>query len=113
MKQPHAIVADDIRNVGFEYARCARDLIKFTDAGASTHFRRGGRPTLCRRLENDLSIRDDRWSESIALGNLAFIDEVRSGLGFKAAHRDILNFVGSYALREPGGRVRAQICRRN
>ena len=42
---------------------------------------------------NDLSIRDDRWSESIALVNLAFIDEVRSGLGFKAAHRDIVNFV--------------------
>jgi hypothetical protein len=42
MKQPHAIVAGDIRNAGSEYPHCTRDVIKFTDAGASTHFRRGG-----------------------------------------------------------------------
>ena len=86
MKQPHAIVADDVRNVGAEYPHCARDAIEFTVAGfADTHFRRGVRPTLCQwveqRLENGLSIRDDRWPESIAVGSLAFIDEVRSDLG--------------------------------
>ena len=30
MKQPHAIVADDIHNVGSEYPDCTRDVIKFT-----------------------------------------------------------------------------------
>ena len=84
MKQPHAIVADDIRNVGSESRHCARDAIEFSDAEfIDTHFRRGVRSTLCRRLENDLSMRDDRWSKSIPIGSLAFIDEVRSERGVK------------------------------
>jgi hypothetical protein len=75
MKQPHAIVADDIRNVGSESPHCARDAIEFSDAEfIDTHFRRGVRSTLCRRLENDLSI---------PIGSLAFIDEVRSERGVK------------------------------
>ncbi len=41
-------------------------------------------------LENGLLMRDDRWSESIAVGSLAFIDKVKSELGFKAAHRDVV-----------------------
>ena len=52
-------------------------------------------------LENGLLMRDDRWSESIAVGSLAFIDEVKSELGFKAAHRDVIETDGTYALREP------------
>jgi hypothetical protein len=28
-------------------------------------------------LENGLAVRDDRWSELIAIGSLAFIDEVK------------------------------------
>jgi hypothetical protein len=39
------------------------------------------------------------WSESIADGSLAFIDQVRSTLGFKVAHRDVVEPDGSYALR--------------
>jgi hypothetical protein len=37
-------------------------------------------------------MRDDRWSESIAVGN---------ELGFKADHRDVIESDGSYVLREP------------
>ena len=33
--------------------------------------------------------------------SLAFIDEVRSELGVKAAHRDVVESVGSYAPRKP------------
>ena len=86
MKQPHAIVADDIHNVGSEYPDCTRDAIEFSDAEfTDTHFRRGVRPTLSwwveQALENRLPMRDDRWSKSIAVGSLAFIDEVGSELG--------------------------------
>jgi hypothetical protein len=51
-------------------------------------------------LENGLGSRDDRWSESIAVGNLAFVGGVKSELASKAAHRDIIRGDGSYALRE-------------
>jgi hypothetical protein len=34
-------------------------------------------------LENGLLMRDDRWSESIAVGSLAFIDQVKNELGFR------------------------------
>jgi hypothetical protein len=53
-------------------------------------------------LENGLLMRDDRWSEAIAVGSLAFIDKVKTELGFRAAHRDIVESDGTYALREPG-----------
>ena len=46
-------------------------------------------------------MRDDRWSESIAVGSLAFIDQVKNELGFKADHRDVIESDGSYMLREP------------
>jgi putative transposase len=52
-------------------------------------------------LENGLLMRDDRWSESIAVGSLAFIDKVKSELGVRAAHRDVIEADGSYVLREP------------
>ena len=45
-------------------------------------------------------MRDDRWSESIAAGSLAFIDQVKNELGFKADHRDAIESDGSYVLRE-------------
>ena len=44
-------------------------------------------------------MRDDRWSESIAVGGLAFIDQVKNELGFKADHRDVIESDGSYVLR--------------
>jgi hypothetical protein len=34
-------------------------------------------------MENGLLMRDDRWSESIVVGSLAFIDKVKSELGKK------------------------------
>ena len=86
MKQPHAIVADDIRNVGSEYPR------RISPAAMSGSSR--PQPTVN-------APRDDRCSESIAVGSLAFIDEVGSELGFKAVHHDVVESDGSCALREP------------
>ncbi len=64
-------------------------------------FRRAHRQWVEQGLANGLLRRDDRWSESIAVGSLAFVDGVKSGLGFKAAHRDVVESDGSYTLREP------------
>jgi len=46
-------------------------------------------------------MRDDRWTESIAVGSLAFIDQVKNELGFKADHRDVIESDGTHSLREP------------
>ena len=46
-------------------------------------------------------MRDDRWSKSIAVGRLAFMDKVKSELGVRATHRDVVEADGSYLLREP------------
>ena len=50
--------------------------------------------------------REGRWSEAIAVGNLNFVEKVKSELGFKAAHRELIEGGGTYALwerREPYG----------
>jgi L-fucose isomerase-like protein len=52
-------------------------------------------------LEGEPAVRDDRWSEAIAVGSLAFVERVKNDLGVKAAHREVLQADGTYALREP------------
>ena len=38
---------------------------------------------------NERSARDDRWSEAIAVGSLAFVETVKNELGSKAMHRAV------------------------
>ena len=74
-------------------------------------FQRAHREWVEQGLENGLAMRDDRWSESIAVGSLAFIDKVKSELGFKAAHREVIEADGTYALREPAEAYGLKFCR--
>jgi hypothetical protein len=32
-------------------------------------------------------LRDERWSEAIAVGSLAFVENIKTALGIKALHR--------------------------
>jgi len=48
------------------------------------------------------AVRDDRWSEAIAVGSPAFVDKVKVELGLKAIHREVADIGGTYILREPG-----------
>ena len=41
-------------------------------------------------MENDGAPREDRWSEALAVGSLAFVERVKNDLGVKAAHRKVL-----------------------
>ena len=52
-------------------------------------------------MENGDAPREDRWSEALAVGSLAFVERVKNDLGVKAAHREVLAADGTYALREP------------
>ena len=51
-------------------------------------------------LENGRGCRDESWSESIAVGSLAFVENVKKQLGVKVSHRAVIEANGSYALRE-------------
>ena len=51
-------------------------------------------------LARERLTREGRWSVAIAVGNLNFVDKVKSELGFKAAHREVIDGGGTYALRE-------------
>ena len=42
-------------------------------------------------LRDELSVRDTRWSQAVAVGSLAFVEKVNSQLGFKAAHREVIS----------------------
>ena len=44
--------------------------------------------------------RDARWSESIAVGNEAFVRETKERLGIRAVGREVMGDNGSYELRE-------------
>jgi hypothetical protein len=40
-------------------------------------------------LSREIGGRDERWSETIAVGNLNFIEKVQNKLVYKAAHREV------------------------
>jgi hypothetical protein len=40
-------------------------------------------------LERGRTVRDDRWSEGIAVGSLVFVESVKSELGGRAMHRRV------------------------
>ena len=51
-------------------------------------------------LTRERTTREGQWSEAIAVGNLNFVENMKSELGFKAAHREAIEVDGMYALRE-------------
>lgn len=51
-------------------------------------------------LTRDTSARDQRWSESIAVGSGAFVDKVKAELGIKARHWSITEDGMTHTLRE-------------
>jgi hypothetical protein len=66
-------------------------------------FKRAHRLRVEQTLERRGTVRDDRSSEAIAVGSLAFVETVKNDLGVKATHREVIEADGSYTLREPAG----------
>jgi putative transposase len=73
-------------------------LCGFTDL---RDFKRAHREWIEQALQNGCAPRDNRWSEALAVGSLAFVERVKNELGIKAMHRDVLETDGTYVLREP------------
>jgi hypothetical protein len=80
-----------------------QSLIELSGFAGRGELQRAHRQWVEQGLENGLAVRDDHWSEVIAVGSLAFVESVKSQLGVKAAHRDVIEADGSYALRETTG----------
>ncbi|MGH7848128.1 MAG: transposase [Candidatus Binatia bacterium] len=72
-------------------------LCGFSD---SRDFQTAHRQWIEHTLERGLAVRDDRWSESIAVGSLFFVENVKRDLGSRAARRAVEENHGAYALRE-------------
>ena len=53
-------------------------------------------------LEKKSRERQPRWTESIAVGNEAFVRETKEKLGIRAIGREDVGADGSYELRESG-----------
>jgi hypothetical protein len=51
---------------------------------AKADFQQTHRQWVEKALEDELAVRDARWSEAIAVGSLAFVEKVKSELGVKA-----------------------------
>lgn len=63
-------------------------------------FQRAHQQWLEEALQGELAMRDARWSETIAVESLVFIESVKSELGGRAMHRGVEQKDGAYALRE-------------
>ena len=92
----------EIQNPPKRYAivdlRSLSELCGFADL---RDFQNAYRQWVEHSLEGALAVRDDRWSEAIAVGSLAFVETVKNNLGVKAMHREVIEANGTYVLREP------------
>ena len=92
----------EIREPPKRYAIVDRRAVsELCGLGELGDFQRAQRQWIEQALEGAPAVRDDRWSEAIAVGSLAFIETVKNNLGVKAMHREVIEANGTYALREP------------
>ena len=77
-----------------------RELSSLCGFSEVAEFQQAHRQWIDDSLKRDRKAREGRWSEAIAVGNLNFVEKVKSELGFKAAHREVIEGDGTYALRE-------------
>ncbi len=75
-------------------------LIKLLDVSDLQALRRMHRAWIDKALMAERLVRDGRWSESLAVGNRAFVAQFQENLGVGAAHRTAEKRGDTYALRE-------------
>lgn len=70
--------------------------------GAVPDFQKAHREWVEEALKRDVAARDDRWSQALAVGSLEYVEKVKTVLGNKAFHRELIESDGIHTLREPG-----------
>ena len=66
-----------------------------------TEFQKAHREWVQTTWSRDTVAREERWSESIAVGSEGFVEQVKLELGLKAQYRQVAAADGVYTLREP------------
>jgi putative transposase len=77
-----------------------RALTELCGFGELADFQRAQHQWIEQALEGVPAAREDRWSEAVAVGGLAFVETMKNELGVKAKHRNVIETNGSYALRD-------------
>lgn len=77
-----------------------RELSSLCGFGHVATFQQAHRRWVDDSLAHEAMAREGRWSEAIAVGNLNFVEKVQNELGYKAAHREVIESGGTYELRE-------------
>jgi hypothetical protein len=77
-------------------------LLELVDMGVEDELSRTHKGWVDEILMSGKSVRDGKWTESVAVGNMQFVGRVREELGMRAAGREVIETGGSHELREPG-----------
>ena len=76
-------------------------LIDLLNMGSMDELRKSYRGYIEESLEKWGRERQPRWTESIAVGNEAFVGDVKRKLGIRATRREVIGANGSHDLRDP------------
>jgi putative transposase len=76
-----------------------RELSSLCGFSEIADFQQAHRRWVDESLTSDTRAREGWWSEAIAVGNLNFVEKVKSELGFKAAGREVIEGGGTNVLR--------------
>jgi putative transposase len=86
----------DIQDTPERYARIdLQELTALCGFADPRDFQRAHREWIEQALQDGRRLRDDCWSEAIAVGTLNIFENVKSELGFKAAHREVIEDDGT------------------
>jgi putative transposase len=88
-------------------------LMKLFDTKSMEKFRKTYRGFVEEALQKQGLEREARWSESIAVGNEAFVRETKERLRIRAVGREVMGDSGSYKLRESEVPYQANFDREN
>lgn len=109
VKHPAEWVHGGYREIQYPPQRCRivdlAELARQCGFDSVERFQRAHREWVEAELVLDRSRRDARWSEAIAVGSHAFVEEIKRELALKAKYRSIdkADAEGACALREPAG----------
>ena len=73
------------------------ELLGFDDSDRLTETHKGW---VEEALEGDGHVRDERWSESIAVGSKSFVERIKEKLGIRAIGREVVRQEAGYELKE-------------
>jgi putative transposase len=76
---------------------CLRSLFDFR---SMYDFAEAHRGWVEKSLEEEILSRDQKWTESVAVGSEKFVEATKEKLSFKAKGREVIGADGSYQLQE-------------